>query len=71
MVKIHSKEKRKWKIGTHLGGHRFFHANINKVNRYKTFKTEEKAIAWAKTNNLENYEVLPAKRNKKFKVKPF
>lgn len=41
------------------------HRGRNRKSRCKSFKTEELANAWAKTNNVGNYKLISLKPNSK------
>lgn len=67
MAKIHTRAKRKLGLTSS-----FRHNNAGKgsKNGAKTFKTEESAHKWAASNKLDTgkYDLVPAKKNIKFKI---
>jgi len=69
MVKMHTRIKRKTGLNTHFRHYRNSNS-MTKINRPKTFNTEESAHACAAKQNLkpEQYSIKPAKRNKKFMI---
>ena len=66
---MHTRIKRKRGLTSHLKHNKNSNSMI-KINRPKTFKTEEGARSWAEKNKLkhEQYTIEKAKRNKKFMV---
>jgi len=68
MKKIHTRAKRRFRLGTHLNWQSLFHPEER--HRPKTFKTEEHARAWASAQGLkpEQYHLKKVKRNKRFQV---
>ena len=71
MKKIHTKIKRRLGLSTHKNWYYpYFHPNLVKRRRAKTFNTEEAANAWALKNGLkpEQYSLKNVKKNKKFEI---
>ena len=66
---MHTRIKRKRGLTIHLKHYRNSNSMV-KINRPKTFNTEESAHACAAKSNLkpEQYSIKPAKRNKKFMI---
>lgn len=69
MRKIHTNIKRRYGLSTHNNPYDFFHPK-EKINRPKTFKTEEAANAWAAKEGLKTggYSLKKVKKNKKFQI---
>ena len=65
MPRIHTRVKRKLNMTTTRKG-RFL--NVKGKKGAKTFSREDLAHEHAKKLGLENYSVVPAKRNKRFKL---
>jgi len=67
MVKMHTRIKRKRGLNSHFR-HRSRPESEIKINRPKTFKTEEGAHSWAEKNKLSpaQYTIEKAKKNKRF-----
>ncbi|MAE42617.1 hypothetical protein CMO93_02510 [Candidatus Woesearchaeota archaeon] len=68
MSKIHTRVKRKLGLTTSLR-HRRFGSKTSKHGP-RTFKTEEAAHQWATGKNINKgtYKLVPAKKNKRFKI---
>ena len=69
MPKIHTRAKRKFKLGTHVSAFNFFHSTAKKHGP-RTFSSEEKADEWAKKNSLkkEDYSLKLVKKGKRFQI---
>ena len=69
MAKIHTRQKRKFRLTTHKNQYSFFHPTES-MHRPKTFASEEKAHEWAAKNKLPqgSYTLKAAKGGSKFKV---
>jgi len=67
-MKIHTRQKRNYRLATHVSQNHFFHAKKRKRN--KTFKSEEDAHIWASESNLkkDEYSLKKVKRNKRFEI---
>ncbi len=65
MPKLHTRVKRKFALTTSRK-HRF--RNVTGKKGDKTFLTAEKAKKYAEDNGLKKFEIVPAKRNKRFKI---
>lgn len=66
MKKVHTRQKKKLGISTHLRGTKKLGKRSDKP---KAFKSEEKAKTYLKNKNLElNYEIYKLKENK-FKIR--
>ena len=65
--KIHTREKRKLKQGTHKAG-----KIVKRKKRAKTFKSEESAKKWAESEGLKDYKLVNIRsefsKDKKIKV---
>jgi hypothetical protein len=69
MVKIHTKAKRAFGLGTHTKRKAFL-KNMTRKHRPKTFATQEGANKWAAAQGMKEgeYTLVPAKKNKRFMV---
>lgn len=67
-MKIYTRTKRRYGLSTSQKHINFFKGGEGKKKGPKTFKTKEAAEGWAKKQGIKKYEILPAKKNKKFKV---
>ncbi len=69
MKKIHTQQKRKFGLSTHVSQYEFFHPGLKK-HRPKTFKTEDSAHRWALQHALKpgQYSLKKVKHNKKFQI---
>jgi hypothetical protein len=65
MPRLHTRQKRKLDITSSTQGK---YRNVKGKHGPKTFSTEERAHEYAKTNKIENYTLVPAKKGKKFKI---
>jgi len=67
--KVHTRIKRRKALVSSFS-HRGFFSNIAKKIGAKTFSTKEQAEEHAKTQKLkaDSYEIIPAKKNKRFKI---
>jgi len=64
MKKMHTKEKRMKNLSRSHN-----HKERPKTTvRPKTFKTEESAKAYAEKHGIKDFELAPAKKDKKFKI---
>ena len=71
MVKVHTREKKKYGMGTHLNGKGVVYRNtVKKPNRPQTYKHEETAHKVAETSGLkkDDYVLVKQKRKKKFQI---
>ena len=67
MKKIHTRAKKKLRLGTHTQ-HR---ARLNGAKRKKgpkTFKSEDSAKKYAEENGIKKFELKSVKKNKKFQI---
>lgn len=67
MKKIHTRLKRKWRLNTKQPNHEFF-SKAPRPNRPRTFGTQEAAKSWADERDISSYEIVPTKRNRRFKI---
>jgi len=69
MKKIHTKVKRKFELSTHKSQYKFFH-RVEKINRPKSFASEELANKWAAENGVKTgqYTLKKVKHNKRFEI---
>jgi hypothetical protein len=67
MKKIHTRAKKKLRLGTHTQ-HKARLFGWGKKKGAKTFKTEESANNYAKENNITKFELKKVKKNKKFQI---
>jgi len=58
MPRLHTRQKRYKGVGATSQKHRFWKGNQKGRQRMKSFSTEEKARAWAKTNSLNESFLL-------------
>ncbi|MBI2139113.1 hypothetical protein HYU13_05980 [Candidatus Woesearchaeota archaeon] len=65
--KIHTRFKRYHKISTHTNPYNSLHGQ-KKPNRPRTFKTEEAARKYAKTEGIEGFTLKKVKKGKKFQI---
>ena len=65
--KVHTRLKRR-KALTSSFSHRGFFSNVAKKVGAKTFSTKELAEAYAKEKKMSSYEIVPAKKGKRFKI---
>ena len=64
MKKIHTRAKRKLYVATHIK-----HVKRLGRNKPKAFKSEEKALEWAKKNSLKDFELKNLREKGKPKIK--
>ncbi len=67
MKKIHTRAKKKLRLGTHLQ-HRALLKGIQKKKGPKTFKTKEAAKKYAEEKGIKNFELKSVKKKKKFQI---
>lgn len=69
MPKIHTRAKRKFKLGTHISAYNFFHSTVKKHGP-RTFLSEEKANEWAEKQGLKksDYGLKLVKKGKRFQI---
>ena len=67
MVKIHTRLKRKFGLTSSFRHTRFF-SGVKKKTGAKTFPTNESAVEYAKKQGITDYDIVPAKRDKRFKI---
>ena len=67
MKKIHTRAKKKLRLGTHTQ-HKARLFGWTKKKGPKTFKSEESANIYAKENNITKFELKSVKKNKKFQI---
>lgn len=65
--KVHTRLKRRKNLVSSFS-HRSFFSNVPKKVGAKTFSTKEFAEAHAKEHKMKDYEIVPAKKGKKFKI---
>lgn len=65
MAKMHTRAKRRLKIGTHGRGSK---TNVIKKKGAKTFKTEKDAQKYANEMSITSYDLKSAKKGKKFQI---
>ncbi|MCD4759992.1 hypothetical protein K8R33_03820 [archaeon] len=65
MAKVHTRAKRRLKVGTHRGSGKI---NGPKKKGAKTFKTEKDAQKYASENGIVSYELKSVKKEKKFQI---
>ena len=68
LMKIHTRLKRKYALTTSQRHTHFFKGVVSLKKRQRTFRTEEGAKAWAEREGLKDYKVVPAKKDRKFKI---
>lgn len=68
MKKIHTRTKRKFSVSTHKAG---IDRERHRKKRPKTLKTEAAAHKWAEAHGFAKgkYELIKAKKGKRFQVK--
>jgi hypothetical protein len=67
MPKMHTRKKRL--MGLSSGKkHRFYFQTVKKKTGDRTFRTSEQADAYAKESGVKSYDVIPAKKDKRFKI---
>jgi hypothetical protein len=65
--KKHTRLKRRKDL-TSSFQHRGFFSNKKRKKGAKTFRTKEQAEAYAKEQKLKDYEIISAKKGKRFKI---
>ncbi len=64
MKKVHTRAKRKLYAATHIK-----HVKKAKRTKPKAFKSEEKAVEWAKKNNVRDFKLKNLREKGKPKIK--
>jgi len=67
MKKIHQRTKKKYDL-SRSRKHTVFFKGIERPNRPKTYRTSDQAQSAAKDLKEGSYRIVPAKRNKRFKI---
>ena len=65
MAKMHTRAKRRLKLGTHGNGIKI---NAIKKKGAKTFKTEKDAQKYASENGIASYGLKSVKKEKRFQI---
>jgi len=67
--KIHTRNKRMMAVATTFS-HKRFLSSIPKKKGARTFSTKKQAEEYAKENNIKegSYTIVPAKKDKRFKI---
>ena len=65
--KVHTRIKRRKALVSSFS-HRGFFSNIVKKIGAKTFLTKKQAEDYAKEQKMKDYEIVPAKKGKRFKI---